>query len=337
MFMILIAASGVAQEKPMDVPVDGPAVVSLPELPVFLVANPSFNYTGVTLRRVQSTLNLADPHYRRQTGDCGGLSDVGTAAPYETITITNQAGIAATIRAYTSNIGDPTLCLIDSFLTAYSPSFAPANSSINCVTSNNDAGDALCSDITFTLAPGQTTVIVASSHENSAHFGYQVNFESSLMFEGVNPVIVGELTAQDGTYNRQAGDCGGLSGVGTNVFYDTVTLTNKLGELLPFDAFTSNPGDLGSCTFGDSFISVYSPSFDPADPVSNCVTSNDDGGVGVCSAVSFVLAAEKTATIVVGSFGNGSTFGYGLNVSSPVIFLDGFESGNTGNWSFSVP
>ena len=135
--------------------------------------------------------------------------------------------------------------------------------------------------------------------------------------DGLPATFTGALDADDSTYNRQAGDCGGLSGVGTNVFYDTITLTNTSGILATLDVTTSDVGDPASCTSGDTYLAVYSPSFNAVDPVTNCLTGDDDGGPGVCSSVSFDLDPGAAAVMVVSSFGNGAEFDYQVNLDTP--------------------
>lgn len=133
---------------------------------------------------------------------------------------------------------------------------------------------------------------------------------------GLPAMVTGALDADDSTYNRLAGSCGAPSAIGTNVFYDTVTLTNTSGILQSVDVTTSDVGDPTQCISGDTFVSVYSPGFNAVSPATNCVTSNDDGGPGVCSALSFDLGVGQTAVVVVASYGNGAQFPYQVNIDS---------------------
>lgn len=148
--------------------------------------------------------------------------------------------------------------------------------------------------------------------------------------------VTGALDANDSTYNRQAGDCGGVSFIGTDVFYDTVTITNTSGILASIDLTTSDVGDPGQCISGDTYVSVYSPTFNAVNPVANCVTGDDDGGPGVCSAVSFDVAVGQTAIVVISSYGNGAMFDYQVNIDTPscsdgIVYDDGsFEGGLRG-------
>lgn len=151
----------------------------------------------------------------------------------------------------------------------------------------------------------------------------------------VPSAVTGALDSDDSTYNRQVSGCGGLSGIGTNVSYDTVTIENNSGILAALDVFTSDVGDPAACS-NDTHISVYSPAFNAVDPLTGCVTSNDDSGPGACSAVSFDLGVGETAVVVVTSFANDVEFDYQVNIDSPscsdgIVYDDGsFESGVRG-------
>ncbi len=134
--------------------------------------------------------------------------------------------------------------------------------------------------------------------------------------DGLPTLVTQALDADDSTYNRQVSGCGGLSGIGTSVFYDTVTLTNTSGVQASIELTTSDVGDPSSCTLGDTHMSVYSPTFNAVDPLTNCVTSNDDSGPGACSAVDFDLGVGETAVVVTTSFGNGAQFPFQLNIDS---------------------
>lgn len=138
--------------------------------------------------------------------------------------------------------------------------------------------------------------------------------------DGLPAIVLGALDADDSTYNRQVSGCGGLSGIGTSVFYDTVTVTNTSGGFLPLSVATSNGNDPNACSI-DTVLSAYSPTFNAADPLSNCLTSDDDAGPAACSEVSFDLAAGQTVVLVVTSFANGAQFPYRVTLEEQVVPL----------------
>ncbi len=102
---------------------------------------------------------------------------------------------------------------------------------------------------------------------------------------GVPAPVFDALEATDSFYNRLIGDCGPVSGVGTAVFYDELPIVDTDAGPINLVAET-NDGAPGSCTGIDTFLTLYSPTFNEAAPADNCVTSNDDGGAGLCSLIS---------------------------------------------------
>lgn len=119
---------------------------------------------------------------------------------------------------------------------------------------------------------------------------------------GAAPAPVnGALDADDSIYNRVV-SCAGLSGVGTAVYYDTITVTYTGSGTASLTITT---------TGGDTFLTAYSPSFNPASPLTNCLTYNDDT-TGVpnngsqLSGITFTPG--QTIIFVVSSFDNGATF-----------------------------
>ena len=130
---------------------------------------------------------------------------------------------------------------------------------------------------------------------------------------GVPAAIQGALDADDSTYNRVV-SCATLSGVGTAVFYDTISITNSAFGTATFIAETSNQGTPGVCTTIDTFLTAYRPTFNPASPATNCVAADDDGApTGLCSRMTFTVPLPGSAVIVVTSFDNAVTFPYQVN------------------------
>ncbi len=131
---------------------------------------------------------------------------------------------------------------------------------------------------------------------------------------GAEPTpTAGALDGDDSTYNRLTGAaCGTVSGVGTAVFYDTITITNNSLGTASFTAETSDPGAPGVCPSIDTYMTAYS-TFVPATPAANCLATDDDSGAGFCSRLTFTLARGASATLVVTSFDNGATFPYQVN------------------------
>lgn len=144
---------------------------------------------------------------------------------------------------------------------------------------------------------------------------------------GVPAPVVDALEGTDATYNRQVGDCAGPSGTGTAVFFDELPIVDLDGSPIDLVAVTSGVGTPGTCGTLDTFLTLYSPSFNPADSNLNCITSNDDGGQGadgLCSGIAGQIPTQGTGSLVIGSFSNGATGDYQVNFEGtvPVGLLD---------------
>jgi uncharacterized protein (TIGR03382 family) len=136
---------------------------------------------------------------------------------------------------------------------------------------------------------------------------------TDINFDGNTPAaIMGALDADDGTYNRNLSDCGALSGVGTDVSFDTITITNNSPADATLDIFTSDQGDPASCAAIDTYLAAYIPSFDPSDATLNCVESNDDT-IAFCSQITLTIPQGETAVVVNTAFDNADFFDYQTN------------------------
>lgn len=109
--------------------------------------------------------------------------------------------------------------------------------------------------------------------------------------------VSGALDADDSTYNRVFNNCATLSGIGTNVRYDTITFTNT-------SAGTATVNATMTCA-GDGFLTAYTGTFNPAAPLANCLTSDDDTN-GACPALTGVsVPAGQTVVFVVSEYDDG--------------------------------
>ena len=143
---------------------------------------------------------------------------------------------------------------------------------------------------------------------------------------GVPPLFTGALDADDSTYNR-AVTCSSLSGVGTAVAFDTITITNNSPGTANFVVTSSLVGG-GACgNANDTFFTLYT-SFNPATPLANCLAVNDDisGATNRCSTLSFPIPVGQTRIVVVSAFNNPPTglFSYQINFTgtTPVELID---------------
>jgi hypothetical protein len=117
--------------------------------------------------------------------------------------------------------------------------------------------------------------------------------------------VSGSLATTDLTFNRPS-TCLALSDLSTSTYFDAYA----------FSVSATGAFDVAVSSGKDSFLALYSGSFDRTQPLTGCVATDDDDGPGFDAAV---LGSPLTAGIqyfaVVTSFGNGATFDYTLTIN----------------------
>ena len=130
------------------------------------------------------------------------------------------------------------------------------------------------------------------------------------VFTGVQADTVnfsGDTTGQP-TFQRTDGSCGGLSGIGTGVNYQTQLFSISAGDTCTL-TMTGN-------TLSDPFLNAYIEPFDPANALTNCVAGNDDFA-GLDSQLTTPLAGGQTYVYVGSSFANGQVGTFDATISCP--------------------
>jgi hypothetical protein len=106
--------------------------------------------------------------------------------------------------------------------------------------------------------------------------------------------------------NRSFADCSGISGLGPVTYHAQL-----------FHVGTTGAHNISSIQDGfDGYIHIYSPSFDPADAMINCVIGDDDGDGGI--GTSDIDAVELTAGVQY------------------VLVTEGFELGEEGTFTNTI-
>jgi hypothetical protein len=105
-------------------------------------------------------------------------------------------------------------------------------------------------------------------------------------------------TTGGATFNRQVSDCSGLSGVGTAVRYSVQAF-----YVTTSGSYTLSGSSTG--TLWDTFVHLYTGSFNPAASATNCTTGNDDGPGGIGThAFSFSALINTQYFLVTSGFDN---------------------------------
>ncbi len=118
--------------------------------------------------------------------------------------------------------------------------------------------------------------------------------------------FTGDVTG-DVTYHRPLESLTGLSGVGTDVGYDTLTFTTNV---------TGDYTFLSSASF-DQIIYLYANAFNPAAPLTNAVIANDDLLNFRTSGFETTLTAGVTYFLVTAAFDNGDIGNYSVTIAGP--------------------
>lgn len=113
------------------------------------------------------------------------------------------------------------------------------------------------------------------------------------------------------TFNRPLEGFGGLSAVGTNVRYRTLSFTAATAGTYSF-LMTSGVGGF------DTFLFLYQGTFSPGAPLANGVISNDDfNGSLISSGFSTSLATGTTYVLVQTAFSNDGTGAFTTTITGP--------------------
>ena len=165
------------------------------------------------------------------------------------------------------------------------------------------------------IAVADTKIDVASA-ESAVAPVIRASTDTPIDYPGGTPPanVPGSFDAQDSTFNRPL-TCSALSGVGTAVSYDTITLNNSGASTATVNVRLGQSGDpAAACgTVIDPYMVLYDGSFNPASPLTNCLLVNDDtnGAADRCPSMTGVsIPSGQTRVFVLTTFDNGDFFNY---------------------------
>lgn len=156
--------------------------------------NTVVNYAGTTPANIVGSLDAGDSTFNRPLDCLEGLSGVGTAVAYDTVTFTNTTAFNATVNIRMGGAGATCPGSPDTFLAMYNTSFNPAAPLTNCELTNDDFGGDLCSELTAVAIPaGAVRVIVLTAYDNAASGGL---FPYEVTFAGTTPVALQKFSVE---------------------------------------------------------------------------------------------------------------------------------------------
>jgi hypothetical protein len=149
---------------------------------------------------------------------------------------------------------------------------------------------------------------------NAFQRGIRFFFATVLTLAGTATAYAGTLafngdTIGGPTFNRPV-NLTALSGVGTNVNYETIGFTVDVADNYRIEilgaAFPAASGGF----VNDTHINLYTGIFNPLQPLLNLIALNDDAGVGALSLLTANLLSSTNYVLVVTAFNNGAFGAY---------------------------
>ncbi|HOX72500.1 MAG: hypothetical protein WAS23_15695 [Dokdonella sp.] len=142
--------------------------------------------------------------------------------------------------------------------------------------------------------------------------------------------VVGTFDAGDSTFNRPL-TCSTLSGTGTAVRFDTITLTNSGANPATVNIRLGQAGSPAAACVDpfDPYLVEYNGSFNPASPLVNCLQVNDDTAAAADRCPSFTgisVPSGATRVYVLTTFGNGVALNYEVTFAGTTpVSLQSFD------------
>jgi len=128
-------------------------------------------------------------------------------------------------------------------------------------------------------------------------------------------VFTGTTTTSDPTFNRPLANGNaaptGLSGVGTAVYYDRLGFTVTSSGSYTFLMQGLNP------TNWDTYLGLYSNSFNATSPLTNALIYNDDNPTIGLSGFTYNLTTGTSYIAIMTGFGNTDMGSWSLTIAGP--------------------
>ncbi|GAB3705280.1 hypothetical protein GCM10027592_37570 [Spirosoma flavus] len=125
----------------------------------------------------------------------------------------------------------------------------------------------------------------------------------------------GLLTANSPNYVRSSGNNTSTYTAGKSVRYQSFTFTAPMSGSQTFEILASTFSD------GDSYLSLYRTSFNPASPATNFLRGDDDSGEDNLSKLTYSLTQGTTYILVASSYNTGVTGSFTMRASIPIFSI----------------
>jgi hypothetical protein len=188
----------------------------------------------------------------------------------------------------------------------YADVFDPTTPLTNCIEGFGDSGGAATRSLSFTASAHRRYILVVTPYNTTRGEATGTITSPGLIV----PIRSNESSWIGGatfapTFNRPVANGvnppAALSAFATSAPYTVRRIWVSAGGRYTFFADSANPDN----TFTDLYVFVYSGSFDPASPLSNCLIGNDDLVSTRFSGLSVTLPAAGNYYVVTTTFDNG--------------------------------
>ena len=241
------------------------------------------------------------PEWDRALSSCDGVSILGPVTYHE------QNFFVDTNGSYDiSSDQDTAGVLWDGYLLLYVDSFDPLNPLTNCVTGDDDGDGGIgTSDIDGVALTAGTQYILVTTGFSAGNEGAFTNTIDGP--GGSNITLEGTVTYTGDTtggpeWDRALTSCATVSLLGPVTYHEQNFFVDTNGS---YD-ITSDQDTAGA--LWDGFLLLYINAFDPLNPLTNCVTGDDDGdgGIGTSDIDAVALIAGPQYILVTTGFSAGN-------------------------------
>ncbi len=248
------------------------------------------------------------------------LSGIGTAVHYETHSYMPTATTNVRIRCVAA-------AAWDNYIFVYNGAFNPASPLTNLVDLNDDFPSIGVSGFpSFAVTAGTTYTIVVTGFGNLNFGAYTTTISAPLTANGTTlgaPTFARPNTSRSITSFAPIYPVDAISTSATAVRYQAKTFTVPTSGLYRVQSEAVTSGF-------DMYTILYKGTFDPTQPLTNAVISNDDFGSITLSGFEIGLEAGQTYTFVTTGYSNGNAGDYYFSTEKLADFQSRFSGSTVG-------
>jgi len=213
---------------------------------------------------------------------------------------------------------------MDDFGYLYQTSFNPSNPGSNVIASDDDSGGSYNFRFTATLQTTTTYILVITTYSSGATGSISVTVGGparatlTRLSIGSGSTVAITTTVPTSTIAPAASIYSSTLAIGSSTFTRSGATGSFYFEAIQVSVTTTGTYIFQSGSNFDDYGYLYQTSFNPSNPVSNIVTSDDDSGGSARFQFSATLQAGTTYILVITTYSSGATGSISVTVSGPV-------------------